>query len=116
MAEPIQSLISPWMSDNNPHTFATMLKLIEECGELISRSARTLMAGFEELDPDSGRTNREEMNREISDVTATIIEGVKRLNLVIDTERVFNKQDGFKRWHNLIDEELAKKNERNNQT
>lgn len=110
--QPNELVLHAWMSDNDPHTFATMLKLIEECGELISRSARSLMAGFDYIDDDSKRTNRAEMVRELSDVTACMIQVNTRLHIVMDVEHMSGKLRGFDHWHNLIDEELAKKNGR----
>ena len=105
---PIESVISPWMPIDDKHDLALLAKLIEECNELSGRAARIIMSGWEEPDPKSGKTNREELRNETSDVEACITmlrrakEGVEA-----DIEREYKKVRGFNRWHKMIANLLA---------
>lgn len=102
--------ITLWMPESDPHTLATMLKLIEEQGEMISRLARALMQGIDAIDPDTGRTNREEIKRESSDVHACMAQLEIRIpGTGPDDLRAASKFAGFDHWHNLIDAELSRK-------
>lgn len=108
MAEPISQSISPWMPITDPHMLAVIGKAIEETGELTSRLARCLVAGFDEIDPDSKRTNIQELCREYSDAKA-VMKYLARFEprLKAIPERIDGKIEGFDHWHVLIDEKLA---------
>lgn len=102
MSEPINNIISPWMPEQDRLRLAVLGKLAEECSELAGRAARCIIQGLDENDPDSGRTNREELAREIADVEACI--GMAEHVLGLDTVllRINDKVAGFLRWHALI--------------
>jgi len=102
MSEPINDTISPWMPETDPIRLAIYGKMIEELGELTSRAARSIIQGPLEIDPSTGRTNEEEMLREIADVHACINTYLNHFNIVPSDERTFNKVRGFYRWHNMI--------------
>lgn len=102
MSEPINNIISPWMPEQDRHRLAVLGKLAEECNELAGRAARCIIQGLDESDPASGRTNREELAREVADVEACIATAGAALALEIDLERVNDKCAGFQRWHRLI--------------
>lgn len=97
-----QTQISPWMPEQDRVRLAALGKLIEECNELSARAARCIVQGIDELDPDTGRTNRAELEREIADVYATIMVVEVGQNLGYLRERIANKISGFERWHALI--------------
>lgn len=108
MAEPNEQTISPWMPITDPHTLAALAKAIEESAELIGALARCVMAGFDEIDPDSKLLNIEELNKEYTDAKATMSYLAKfepRLKSI--PERAEGKTRGFDRWHRMIDERLA---------
>jgi hypothetical protein len=76
-------------------------KLAEEAGELAARAARCIIHGLNERDPDSRRTNRVELEREMSDVLAAIV-AMEIVNVHADPDRADRKLDGFQRWVELI--------------
>jgi hypothetical protein len=96
--------ITAWLPDQDQHRLAVLGKLIEECNELSGRAARCILHGLDEVDPDSGRTNRAELEREIADVEACLSQAQKRLGVAYDLHRAVEKTRGFDHWHNLIDE------------
>jgi|TARA_R100000365_G_scaffold3696_1_gene13724 hypothetical protein len=95
--------ISPWLPEQDMHRLAILGKLIEECNELSARAARCIIHGIDEIDPDTGRTNREELEREIADARACQWQAVDRLGLNSMPSRIYAKDQGFDDWHNLID-------------
>lgn len=97
-----QTTISPWIPECDQVRLATLGKLIEECNELSARAARCIIQGIDEVDPDSGRTNREELSLEVSDVIATIQTIKRELNVDYSDDRANNKRTGFKRWLDMI--------------
>ena len=110
MSEPINNVISPWLPESDPHTLAALGKLAEESGELSSRASRCIIQGISETDPDTRRTNAEELIREIADVMACVDLLVERGILPTTdcggmlTRRRTDKFKGFRRWHKLIDD------------
>lgn len=102
MSEPINSTISPWMPMQDQHQLAMLGKLAEEAAELASRASRCIIQGIDELDPDTGRSNRDELAREIADVLACV-EIAHWYGVTPDGKRQRDKVNGFDRWHNLID-------------
>ncbi len=97
------SKISPWMPEQDRIRLAMLGKLIEELGEATQRAARCITHGIDETDPDTGRTNREELEREIADVRAceTVLDD---LDVKFDRDRWLAKVNGFRKWHGLIHE------------
>lgn len=108
MAEPNEQTISPWMPITDPHKLAALAKAIEESAELIGALARCVMAGFDEVDPDSKLLNIDELNKEYTDAKATMTY-LKKFEPRIKAipERMIGKTNGFDRWHRMIDERLA---------
>ncbi|WP_375599353.1 hypothetical protein [Devosia sp. Naph2] len=96
--------ISPWLPEQDRHRLAVLGKLAEECNELAGRAVRCIIQGLDEVDPDTGRTNRAELEREIADVEACLSQAQKRLGVAFDLDRAAGKSRGFDRWHDLIDE------------
>lgn len=94
--------ISPWMPEQDQLRLAALGKLAEECNELAGRAVRCIIQGINETDPDSGRTNHSELEREIADVQACIIIATALLKAVPNEGRRNTKVGGFLRWHDLI--------------
>jgi hypothetical protein len=103
MTEPINNTISPWMPEQDQIRLAVLGKLAEECNELAGRAARAIIQGLDERDPGSGRTNREELARETSDVLACIEMVQERLDIDPIDQRIADKFNGFCRWHDMIE-------------
>ncbi len=107
MTDTIKSTISPWMPEQDQIRLAILGKLGEEASELAQRCFRCIIHGLDELDPDTGRTNRVELEREISDVIACIVTSENNRISNVDAneaydKRVNDKVDGFKLWHGMI--------------
>lgn len=96
--------ISAWFPEQDQHRLAVLGKLAEECNELAARASRCIIHGLKEVDPVSGRTNAEELSREIADVEACLAIADEELGLTFDTTRMAKKLAGFRDWHRLIDE------------
>lgn len=94
--------ISPWQPESDPVMLAALGKLSEELGEASARVARCIIHGINETDPDSSRTNREELCRELADVEAGIQALGLTTDLSISTVRRQNKVTGFRNWFRLI--------------
>lgn len=99
--------ISAWMPETDPHVIAVLAKLGEEANELSGRALRCIMQGIDELDPETDRTNRQELAREVSDVIACMTILYERLGIDSDPDRVDKKFAGYLEWHLLIDEETS---------
>lgn len=106
--EPIEGTISPWMPVTDQQLLAVLGKLGEEGGELAARCCRCIIQGLDELDPDTGRTNREELSREISDVAACMQMLHHTEGVGTNPERVNGKFAGFQRWRRMIRDRLAR--------
>lgn len=104
MNEPINGIITAWLPEQDRHRLAVLGKLAEECNELSGRAVRCIIQGLDECDPTTGRTNREELAREIADVEACLSQVAKRLAVDFDLTRCADKSRGFDLWHRLIDE------------
>ena len=106
MGEPIEETISPWMPELDRIRLAILGKLIEECNELSARAARCIIHGLDEHDPATGRRNRDELAREVSDVCACLEVLSDGLSVDPLPERTAGKVRGFNRWHTMIEERL----------
>lgn len=102
MPEPIEETISPWFPEQDRIRLAALGKLIEECNELAGRAARCIIQGLHEADPDTGRTNAAELEREMADVTACIDTAESVLGVHFSATRAAAKLRGFARWHDMI--------------
>lgn len=103
MSEPINSIITAWLPEQDRHRLAVLGKLAEEAGELAARASRCIIQGLDAIDPASGRSNREELAREMADVDACTVQALKRLEIEHMMDRARDKYAGFNRWHDLID-------------
>lgn len=64
--------MNPWTPDTNPQQGRRIGKTNEEVNELGSVLARISIQGIDEIDPSSGKTNRQRMWEESADVVAQI--------------------------------------------
>lgn len=101
--------ISPWFPEQDRSRLAALGKMAEEAGELAARASRCIIHGIDEIDPDSGRTNRQELEREIADICAAIFM-VEDLRMAkASSDRVAQKLTGFREWQRLIAESEKEK-------
>lgn len=104
LREATNPAISAWRPEQDLHRLAVLGKLIEECNELSARAARCIIHGIDQPDPDTGRTNLAELEREMADVEACMLQVQMRLGGKFDYARASSKHAGFDEWHQLIDE------------
>lgn len=66
------SRMNPWVATLTPHQARRVGKSIEELGELMGVLGRIQIQGLDEIDPSSGKTNRQRLHEETADVIAQI--------------------------------------------
>jgi NTP pyrophosphatase (non-canonical NTP hydrolase) len=64
--------MKPFSNQLSPAEAERLAMLAEECGEVIQAIGKILRHGYESTHPDGGPTNRENLNRELNDLTAVI--------------------------------------------
>lgn len=91
----------PWHPISNARDLKTIGKLSEECGELSAAIARCIIQGIDELEPVTGKPNRQWLSEEIADVYANIELVVERFNLseTFIAERHIRKLAPLRAWH-----------------
>ena len=99
----LKPAITPWQPEQDRHRLATLGKLAEEASELSARAARCIIHGLDERDPDTGLLNRDELAREIADVTACLEIVRETLSIVASDQRITSKANGFRLWHSMIE-------------
>ena len=100
--------MSKWTPTTNLMMLRRMGKLQEELSELGSVAARCIIQGIDEVDPGSGRINRDRLVDEIADVIAQCEVTMDKLNLDDGYiyERVAEKVCQMAEWEGLFEEHL----------
>jgi hypothetical protein len=95
---------NPWVPMDDPKDIKHLGKMMEELGELTSAAARCLIQGIDETEPSSGKTNRQWLQEEISDVHATSFLTTQRfeLNTTEITARANRKIDHLRKWFAMM--------------
>lgn len=93
----------PWHPETNPVLLKTLGKALEELGELSAATARCIIQGADELEPTTGKPNRQWLKEEIIDVMVNLhlVDEYLMLNLM-DAEglaRFDRKYAQLKTWH-----------------
>jgi hypothetical protein len=95
---------SPWRPTTDRLELAVLGKLAEECAELGAATARCIIQGIEEADPETGEPNRVWLEKEIADVEA-MIEHAK-VHYGLDREAIASRRSRKIRhkalWHDMI--------------
>lgn len=96
---------SLWRQEPDEPTLLMIGKLAEEAGELAARAARCIIQGLDAKDPDTGRTNREELEREIADVRGLGDLAIDRLGLDLPfiAERAITKRRHKDEWLRMVE-------------
>src|SRR4051812_36337432 len=81
---PTQAL-SEWQPITNKHNLAALGKLGEEASELCSAICRCIIQGMDELEPTTGKPNRQWLEEEIADVMALTTLAIQELDLDMPT-------------------------------
>ena len=98
--------LKKWIPTTNLLMLRRMGKLMEESSELSAVAARCIIQGIDEIDPGSGKTNRQRLHDELADVLAQISCTIADLD--IDKEsigvRVRDKVDQMAEWEAMFKE------------
>jgi hypothetical protein len=98
-------MTSKWVPTTNLMMLRRMGKLLEELNECGSVAARCIIQGIDEIDPATGKTNRQRLIEEVADVYAQLDCTVSTLNLdytFIDNRR--ERKKGYMRdWESMFD-------------
>ena len=78
--------MNKWTPTTDLLTLRRMGKLLEELGEASNVAARVIIQGIDEVDPGSGKVNRERLENELADVQAQI--GCTALAFDLDQDRM----------------------------
>jgi len=96
--------MSKWVPISDPMLQRRMGKTGEECSELGAVVNRIQIQGIDEVDPGSGKTNRQRLEEEIADVYAQLDENIARLGLreeFIEQRRAV-KRGYMQEWEQLF--------------
>lgn len=83
----------PWVSTLTPHQARRVGKTIEELGELLAVLGRLTIQNLDDIDPGTGKTNRQRLHEESADVLAQLFcnYGAFGLNLPFIERRIDEK-------------------------
>lgn len=93
--------MNPWKPDANPHQHRRLGKTGEEVNELGTVLFRISIQGIDEVDPSSGKTNRQRLYEEMADVQAQINKNLEFFGLhgnIAFNERVRQKMLQMDDW------------------
>lgn len=94
--------ISPWPGEPDWRVNLSLGKLAEECNELAGICVRAMEQGLNESEPVTGVPNKEALQKEMSDVTATLKFAGIQTGVRPDEDRVNRKISGYFRWFNML--------------
>ncbi len=96
--------MNPWTPTTDLAELRRLGKTMEELGELHAVLARCIIQGIDEIDPSSGKTNRQRLQEEIADVRAQIICTTRHYNLdrAFMARRIDKKVDQMAEWEALF--------------
>lgn len=99
-------MTSKWIPTTDLMMLRRMGKLGEELGELQSVTARCIIQGIDEVDPGSGKVNRQRLQEELADVQAQIGCTVQALQLDQDfmARRTARKIELMSEWEAMFSE------------
>jgi NTP pyrophosphatase (non-canonical NTP hydrolase) len=96
--------LTKWTPTTDLAMLRRMGKLAEELGELTNVAARCIIQGIDEIDPGTGKVNRERLENEIADVQAQCIVTIQALGLdyprIVD--RCIEKQRQMGEWEAMF--------------
>ena len=102
---------SPWQPMSDPVDLAVIGKTLEELAECSAALSRCLIQGIDELDPDTGRSNRDQLTDEVADVYATIGLLYEHFRFVPTSinHRVEKKRSHLRRWFEMLRDQRSGK-------
>lgn len=93
--------VSPWHPMSDTVDLKTMGKAMEELGECIAAISRCIIQGIDELEPVTGKCNRDWLQEEMADVYANFMLIEARFNVMASTRRIERKMADLRAWHKL---------------
>jgi hypothetical protein len=105
IAPPIR--MTKWVPTTDLMMLRRMGKTLEELGELVSVAARCIIQGIDEVDPGSGKINRDRLIDETADVLAQCQENIDRLGLSRERieARSCTKRGYMQEWEAMFESE-----------
>lgn len=94
--------ISAWPGEPDWRVNLSLGKLAEECNELSGICVRIMQQGINESEPVTKVANRDALQKEMSDVYATLKFAAIQTGVRHDEERMNRKISGYFRWFNLL--------------
>ncbi|WP_174058170.1 hypothetical protein [Rhizobium rhizogenes] len=101
--------ITLWKPEPDVLIHQALGKLVEELGELTQIAARCIIQGFDASEPVTGISNRQQLQKEMSDVLAALEWASELTGVSEDTDRLMTKLDGFRRWQRMLEEDMQSK-------
>jgi NTP pyrophosphatase (non-canonical NTP hydrolase) len=98
--------ITLWKPEPDVLIHQALGKLVEELGELTQIAARCIIQGFDASEPVTGISNRQQLQKEMSDVLAALEWASELTGVSEDTDRLMTKLDGFRRWQRMLEEDM----------
>lgn len=97
----------PWVPTTDLKLLRRFGKLIEELGELSTVAGRCIIQGIDEIDPSSGKVNRQRLEEELADVLAQCSVTIEVLRLSSKTiwPRVGKKERQMAEWEAFFQDE-----------
>lgn len=94
-------ILSPWKPEQEQIRLAILGKLLEELGEAVAITARCVIQGVDENEPNTHRPNREALEDELADVVAGIALVTEHFGLRQNRmeDRAHTKAKHLKTWH-----------------
>jgi NTP pyrophosphatase (non-canonical NTP hydrolase) len=93
--------LNPWHPIKDPVLLKTLGKFAEELGECSAATARCIIQGVDEVEPTTGKPNRQWLEEEIADVLAGVELTITRLGM--DRQRIADranrKAKQLASWH-----------------
>jgi len=100
--EDLPEAYEPWTPTTNSKDVKILGKLGEELGECQSAVMRCLIQGIDEMNPETGVSNRRWLEDEIADVMACMDLACENYNLnwTRILQRLMKKKKLMEQWHN----------------
>jgi NTP pyrophosphatase (non-canonical NTP hydrolase) len=92
--------MEPWVSALTPHQARRVGKTIEELGELLAVLGRLTIHNLDDIDPGTGKTNRQRMHEETADVLAQLLcnDPAFAMDTAFMDERMTEKVNLMRQW------------------
>lgn len=100
--------MQPWICTLKPHEARRVGKTIEELGELLAVLGRLTIQAIDDIDPSTGKTNRQRLKEESADVFAQIMCNAPVFGLDDEfvEKRIELKMAQMSEWEAHFDSEL----------